>query len=121
MQTHPPPLRNGYIYMIDVHSAESNEKLYFRFFIFLFFVLWLIAFTIYDDTSGALPTLGPPDQVCHRPNERGVKFTGMVRIADNNFLVLEFFFVRLLVFKIWSILMYLSMQNRPFIKSDHIS
>ena len=30
----PPPLRNGHIYMKDAYSAESNEKLYFRFLVF---------------------------------------------------------------------------------------
>ena len=45
-------VRSGHIYMKDVHSAESNEKSYFR---FLFFELWLIVFTIYGDTS-APPT-----------------------------------------------------------------
>ena len=34
--------------------------------------------------------------------------------SDNDFLVLEFFFVRLLVFEIWSILMH---QNRPYLKN----
>ena len=28
----PPPLKNGHIYMKDVHSAESNENSYFIFF-----------------------------------------------------------------------------------------
>ena len=46
MQT-PSPLRNDNICMKDAHSAESDEKSYFR---FLFFELWLILITIYGDT-----------------------------------------------------------------------
>ena len=49
----PPPLRSGHIHMKDAHSAESNEKSYFR---FLFFQLWLIVFTINGDTPGVPPT-----------------------------------------------------------------
>ena len=53
MQTPPPPLRSGHIYMEDAHSAASNEKSYFR---FSFFELWLIVFKTYDDTPGVPPT-----------------------------------------------------------------
>ena len=43
-------LRSGHIYMkYDAHSAESYEKSIFRFFLFLFFKLWLIVFTIYHN------------------------------------------------------------------------
>ena len=52
----PPPLRSGHIHMKDAHSAESNEKSYFRYFRFLFFQLWLIVFTINGDTPGVPPT-----------------------------------------------------------------
>ena len=48
------------ISMIDEHIAESNEKLIYRFFLFLFFELWLIVFTIYGDTpefSSVSPTI----------------------------------------------------------------
>ena len=44
MQT--PPLRSGHIYMKDARNAASNEKSCIRFFRFLFFVLWLIAYTL---------------------------------------------------------------------------
>ena len=40
LSTLPPPslsLRSDHIYMKYLHSAESNEKTYFRFFQFLFF------------------------------------------------------------------------------------
>ena len=69
MQT-PPPLRSGHIYMKDAHSAESNEKSYIRFFWFLVFELWLIEFTIYDDTLGVPPTktkkLSKSGQICRK-------------------------------------------------------
>ena len=37
-------LRSGYIYMEDAHCTETNEN---RIYQFLFFELWLIAFTIF--------------------------------------------------------------------------
>ena len=48
----PSPLRSGHIYMKDSHSAESNEKSYFRLFRFLVFELCMIVFTIYGDPPG---------------------------------------------------------------------
>ena len=42
----PLSLRIGANFMKDAHSAESNEKSFFR---FLIFELWLIVFTIYSD------------------------------------------------------------------------
>ena len=45
--------RCALIYMMDAECAETNEKSNFR---FLFFELWLIAFTIYGDTPGVPPT-----------------------------------------------------------------
>ena len=53
VQIPPPPLKSGHIYMKDGLSAESNEKSYF---IFLFFELWVIVFTIYGNTPGVPPT-----------------------------------------------------------------
>ena len=44
MQTPPPTFSFAPIFMIDVHSAESNKK---SIFLFLFLKLWLIVFTIY--------------------------------------------------------------------------
>ena len=44
----PPPLSFASSFMIDAHSAESNEKYNFRFIRFLFYELWLIVFTIYQ-------------------------------------------------------------------------
>ena len=43
VQTPSSPLRSGHIYMRDAHSAESNEKSCFRFFIF-----WVMADCIYN-------------------------------------------------------------------------
>ena len=63
----PPFLRSGPIYMKDAHSAELNEKSHFR-----FFELWLIAFTIYGDTRGAINQRKTCSNVA--------KFTGEMRI-----------------------------------------
>ena len=43
------PLNFAPIFMKDAHSAESNEKSFFRCLQFLFFELWLHVFTIYPD------------------------------------------------------------------------
>ena len=43
----PSPFRIGPILMIDAHNAESNEKINVR---FSSFDLWLIIYTIYDNT-----------------------------------------------------------------------
>ena len=47
------PLIFAPIFMKDAHSAELNEK---SFFLFLFFWLWLIVFTIYGEKSSLSPT-----------------------------------------------------------------
>jgi len=52
MQNPPFPLP---LYMKDAHSAESNAKLYFRYFRLLCYELRLITFIIYDDKSGVPP------------------------------------------------------------------
>ena len=45
----------GHIYIKNAHSAESNEKLFFGY-CWFFFYLWLIVFTIYGDKPGVPPT-----------------------------------------------------------------
>ena len=42
--------------MKDAHSAELNEISCIRILGFLFFELWLIVFTIHDNTPGVPPT-----------------------------------------------------------------
>ena len=55
------------LFMIDAHSAESNGK---SIFLFLFFELWLIVYTIYGDTPSLAPT-----------KKKVVKFTGKIHFA----------------------------------------
>ena len=87
MQTPPLPLPLGIapIFMKEAHSAESNQKCIFQ---ILYFELWLIVFTIHKN----LPT-----------KKLLFKFTGKIRISIL-YINFDFFFVRLLVFEIWSIL-----------------
>ena len=127
-RTHPPSsLRSGHIYMKDAHSVESIEKLYIRFFRFSFFKLWLIAFTIYDDTPGV-----PPTKI-KMLFKSGQIYREDAVWSDKDFLVHEFFVMRLKVFEIWSIYVTWStwsiapllvgdtpcscMQNRPYLQN----
>ena len=79
--------------MKDAHSAESNEKSYFR---FVFPVLWLIAFTIYGDTPCVPPT---NENSCSKV----AKFTGKMRIDLTMIFELLSFFLRFLFFELWLI------------------
>ena len=42
----PAPLKSGHIQLKDGHSAESNERSFFRFFQFIFFKIRLVVFTV---------------------------------------------------------------------------
>ena len=76
MQT-PSSIRSGHTYMKDAHSADLYEKSYIRFFRFLVFELWLMAFTIYGDflpifANGFTAKLAH-FQVCNRPKKKVVQ------------------------------------------------
>ena len=66
------------------HSAESNEKSCIRFFRFLFFELWLIVFTIYDDAPGVssvTPTQKNRSKVAKFPG----KMRNELKLMENQF------------------------------------
>ena len=83
MQTGPPP-RIVPICMKDTHNAESNEKSIFRSMRFFSFELWLIVFTIYEKIT-AKKKLFKSAQIYRKDAD----------YFANDFLVHEFFFVRL--------------------------
>ena len=91
-------LRSGHIYMKDAYSSESNEKSIFRFFLFLFFELWLIVSTIYGDTPG-FSIIAPTKIFQKWPNSHEWAETNKKS---------TFIFFRFLVFEIWSILYWYS-------------
>ena len=73
MQTPPPTLRSGPIFMIDADTAESNGKSIFQ---VLFFESWLIVFTILRDTLG-FPSVSPTE----KNRSKVVKFTAEMQNA----------------------------------------
>ena len=59
----PPPFRSGHIYMKDAHSAESNKKSIFRFFLFLFVYLRTI---LYSKFIKSWPILNPKTAISQK-------------------------------------------------------
>ena len=113
------PHRSGIIYMKNAHSTEPNENSCIRVFVS---ELGLITFAIYDDTPGV------------SANKKNVvqKWSNLQKICASIwqwFFSSWIFFVRLLVFEIWSILYMVDFDvltsfwsvTHHVCKTDHIS